>query len=473
MTRDEKLAEARRIAKLNQARQIHAATTDSAPKEEPAFDFSALQMFKNVPPDAAQYGKDVVTPFTHPVDTAKAVYGLGKSLAWKGVHAGQELVTGQKQPDTGEESADAVKQAMIDQYGSVDAFKRSLQEHPVRTMADAAALLTTGGAGLAATGTKSGLKLARAAAVLEPVNATLNPIRVVAQRILPKAVGQKMYQSAAKLNSTVADEEKLVRTAMDNQIVTNDAGVAKLREGLKGFDTQLDGLIAKAYDEGTTIPTTAALAYMNDLRGGKMGFKIDSKKKVRAINKIWATFREDFKGIDSVTPKEMLDFKRDIDKEINWQTNPLNKKAKPVKEETYRAIRLGAKDAIVNAVPGAEELNQKMSDLLALEGPLIKATKRVRKLPVVSPMISKSGMGSVLGYMVGMPGVGTAIGLGNAILSNPIIKQKVALGLYKLKNGDVDWLKKNLTQTEIRLTMSLAGREQQAEEKRKAAGAAQ
>jgi hypothetical protein len=138
---------------------------------------------ENAPKSAVEFGKAVVTPFTQPVETAKAIGDIGTGLYSKAKGA-----LGYQQDEAEKAKAEAGVNAIGDfyrqRYGSVDGFKRALAEDPVGVLSDAA-LLFTGGGGLAAKAPgmigKAGEVVATAGKTVDPLNVALQAPKLAAK----------------------------------------------------------------------------------------------------------------------------------------------------------------------------------------------------------------------------------------------------------------------------------------------------
>lgn len=95
--------------------------------------------YDNAVPSIVQAGKDMATPFMHPIETAKTMGELGLGLI-------QKLIPGE-QPS--EKVADAVGQYFTDRYGSVEGIKKAMATDPAGVLLDASTVLTGVGPGVA------------------------------------------------------------------------------------------------------------------------------------------------------------------------------------------------------------------------------------------------------------------------------------------------------------------------------------
>ena len=92
----------------------------------------------NVPGSALQFGKDMLTPILHPIQTAKSFYDLGKGLV-------QLAIPGEQ---GSEAKARAVGQFFVERYGGLDKLKETFRTDPVGALSDVSLVLTAGGAAL-------------------------------------------------------------------------------------------------------------------------------------------------------------------------------------------------------------------------------------------------------------------------------------------------------------------------------------
>ena len=80
----------------------------------------------NIPGSALQFGKDMLTPILHPIQTATSFYDLGKGLV-------QLAIPGEQ---GSEAKARAVGQFFAERYGGLDKLKETFRTDPVGAMAN-------------------------------------------------------------------------------------------------------------------------------------------------------------------------------------------------------------------------------------------------------------------------------------------------------------------------------------------------
>lgn len=155
-----------------------------------------METFRNIPSSAAKFGKDIITPILSPIQTAKSIGELSKSVI--------ALVKPGEQGN--EELARQVAQFYAERYGSLDNIKQTISQDPVGALGDLALLFTgTGGIAKLGKATTVAEKAAKASRIVDPatygVKAITAPLEAggkVARQIVGTAtgVGTQPYRQA-------------------------------------------------------------------------------------------------------------------------------------------------------------------------------------------------------------------------------------------------------------------------------------
>jgi len=134
------------------------------------------EMIGNVPGSAIEFGKSMVTPILHPIETATGLKDLSLGLLeslWPGEQGHEKY-------------ADAMVDFFKERYGGINEIKETVKKDPVGVLADVSSLLSgLGGAsrlafGKGATLTKA---LRTGAAVTEPTNIVTKPAGWLTQKV--------------------------------------------------------------------------------------------------------------------------------------------------------------------------------------------------------------------------------------------------------------------------------------------------
>ena len=121
----------------------------------------------NLGSSAVQAGKDLVTPFVEPVETAKALGNLALGTA-------QKVIPGEQ---SSEKYADAVGQFFANRYGGVEELKNTIAKDPAGFLLDFSTILSGGGT-LAA---RAPGKVGKIAKTARAVGDTLDPITMASK----------------------------------------------------------------------------------------------------------------------------------------------------------------------------------------------------------------------------------------------------------------------------------------------------
>ena len=90
------------------------------------------QAIQNFPKSALQAGKDIITPLTEPVETAKALGNLGLGVIQKAIPGRQES----------EKYADTLGEYFSDRYVKQGAIKRTIANDPAGFLLDLSTVLS-------------------------------------------------------------------------------------------------------------------------------------------------------------------------------------------------------------------------------------------------------------------------------------------------------------------------------------------
>tara|TARA_R110000787_G_scaffold209755_1_gene319690 strand:+ start:1495 stop:2982 length:1488 start_codon:yes stop_codon:yes gene_type:complete len=192
-----------------------------------------------------QLGKDMIAPFMHPIETAKSIWELGKSVS------NLLFVEGEQE---NEELARAAGDFFKERYGGIENIKKTFRTDPFGFVADLS-LLVSGGAMLPARIPGVAGKISKAAGkagrAIDPVVATTKGVKYLAMKPLG-------YALSGALGWTTGSGGKAVKTAY--------------AAGYAGGDK------AKAFSEGRAGSVDRALKVQRNLANSLL----DLKNKYRA-----------------------------------------------------------------------------------------------------------------------------------------------------------------------------------------------
>ena len=424
-------------------------------------DFSITETVKNIPASAIKLGKDIIEPILSPIKTAESLQSLGQGLIEKafvpsdigGFNFGQT---------ENEEVVDAVGSFINERYGSVDAFKNTVQTDPVGALADIAGLFS-GGATLLPKAGKVGA-IGRAVEgvgkAIDPFNISVSGVKSLARsgKLIPESVPEKLLESALKFRPSIKPKQRssMTKTALKEGIMPTVSGLQKITEKLDTLDTGLNKIIDDATTAGTAIPKKAVFSKLKELRRDLGGAKVDAPADLRVIDNMAKQIDENLKrlGKDKITPRELQDLKTDAYKRINFDITQGG--AGFAKQESRKAIAKGAKEALEAIDPSVRPINRQMGDLLELNKELERVVSRLdnRNLISLDTAAKIGGGGAAAGP------VGASAGVAASVFGNPRVKARSALILENIRrNADtIDVINNKLPPVLARSLLEQTGR---------------
>lgn len=157
-------------------------TTQQLPQEKPS-------ILENAASDLGNIVGGVAQSVMHPIETTKNVLNLGAGELSKvlpksvneALNRADEAVMGKQKAEQlharQEHSAEAINQLYANRYGSMEGFKKAIQEHPVEVAADISTVL--GGGAALTKGSKLGDILSKASELTNP----LTPVAKVTEKV--------------------------------------------------------------------------------------------------------------------------------------------------------------------------------------------------------------------------------------------------------------------------------------------------
>jgi hypothetical protein len=421
---------------------IAAATTRS---QDPPFRID--KMLGNLWPSTKQFADDMTYPVRHPVKTYEGLRNLVQGVGDK---AGFEWGEGDQSV-----YVDAVVDQLKQRYGGTDAILQTLESDPVGLASDVAGILMTGGS---MTGIKA---LSKVGAAIDPIHGAARIAKTTAQPMAKWMNPNDMYQEVTKF-STVApqgDRKNWAQVGLDERITSGSQMNGKYSDKIDVLTERLNTMIDDVSDGSEAIPVDRVLAGLDDLKREKGGFLIDAETDVAAIDAFKETFLDRNFGRETVTPRQLQDFKTDAYKKIDFLRN--YKQGAPIDVDIRKNVGRAAKEGIEEVLPEVKSINSELGGLLDAKDPLIKAWNRIdnrNKASLIQTLFSVGGAtatGSVTGMLAGF---------GFGWLLRPELKAQFAVVLNELaKNGGnaklVDSaLLEGITNTQVQQLTKLSGR---------------
>ena len=297
------------------------------------------QAMVNFPRSAYELGKSTFEAVTSPIETGKAVVDLGNSVL------GKMGVT-----DASPEMADRVGKFYTNRYGSVENAKETFATDPAGFLADAATILTGGGAAVRQIpgAAKVGKAVERAGAAIDPLNVATKAVKgggkVAAAGLgFTTGAGTRAVEEAAKAGYRGGEQGQAFVGQM-----RGTAPVTDVVETIKPAIASLREQRSKAYREGMAgVTKDKSVLKFNDIDNAINKVKgrgyFEGKSKDPAAASAWQELKtvvDDWKSGDPATyhTVEGVDALKQAVGSIR-DSLPYNTPARNAANEVYSAIR--------------------------------------------------------------------------------------------------------------------------------------
>jgi len=376
----------------------------------------------NIVPSAQGVAKDTLSGLMDPLGTVTQLGGI--------ITGGlQEMIPGMKgimpegRSKEAEEMLDLFTSVMKDEYGSVENFKKTAKNDPVKVLADMGTFFVPGGKAVKGLGKASKFKalerlggaIASGSAALEPVNIAKRGVGALGG-LIPKGIPSKLYESGLNLSAKLTKQQraKLLKTGLTEGITPTIKGLDKLRDKVNVLNVEIADLIDRAATTGKRIPVESLNKEFNKLRtkAEEFGFG-DVEGALSAIDKVENDIRR-VAAEGSIDPVKAQRIKQNI-----YRSNKNAYEAftqSPASAEARKMFARNIKESLETLFPEFDELrkaNKRDSDLISLEKEIIKSVDSLRMADLVN---SRSPVAVTMG-----------------LLNRPAMKAKLGIVIDKLR----------------------------------------
>lgn len=386
---------------------------------------------ENIPGSAKNFASNIVQPIVHPIQTAEGIAAL---------------LSGD------EHAVQGLKDFIVQRYGGLENVKRTFAEDPVGFAADAALILSGGGALMRGAGkagqvsglVKAGEAVGKAGKMVDPISGTATAVGKAygaASKAVPALAPEKLVMSTLKkapLSSKLTAEQQAANasTALEHGIdVGSRSGLEKLWSKMDEMDAAIGQTIDDLAAAGDTVPKKKLFDSVREMKfGEKSPWNVHPDRDIfhKAINQQIINTAKRFPG-NSVPVKAVHQLK------INLQTTvrKLYGQRGNVRAEAQKALAHDARQVLADKYPELAALNKTDAALHQLEKALEGAVTRIEARDLLGfGMTSKLGAGTAIGLMTGdmmTTGAGATMGLIVGLLDTPAVKGKLALALDKAR----------------------------------------
>jgi hypothetical protein len=386
----------------------------------------AVNALANTPKSAIEYGKNILTPLIHPVDTVTGI----RDLAFGGLG---KIIPGADVGDQ-QQKFDAFRQMLADRYGGYENIKRTIATDPVGSLADVSSVLTGGGslaAKLPGMAGKIGSTAAAAGRIAEPVNLVKQGVGGLAGALVPKDMPMRLYESALKPGAptkrfTREQQLEALRAGLAEGVMPNAKGLTKVQDLIDGINDQIIGKIDDLGGKNVRIDTGQVVKGL-DLATEFFGDLPGATKYIDEINTIKADVLQRHGNYIPIDQAQKI--KQKIGTLIRREYGQLSS----VATEARKGIAYGIKEEIQFMFPEIKDLNARESLMLRLEPMIEKAVSRIDKRDLIG--IGTPIAGAAAGVVTGSPKAGLVALAAKSVMDNPGVKAYIAIALNKAKKG--------------------------------------
>lgn len=398
---------------------------------------SVHEFLSNAYNSALNFGSGIVKAVTSPVETAKALGGLGAGIAEYAAPQAAGLGTEH------EKYVDALLNQYKDKYGSIDAIKHAMYTDPVGVAADLATL--AGGAGAIAKGAGLVADIAGAGRAAQIAGTTAKVLGTVADvadplKLTTTAVGkaagiagipERIYVGALRPGVTntgaltLDDLKQMAGTGLKYAAPVTQKGVDTVWNALQDLNQEVTKRVGAGTAAGQTISRDAVINRLGPTFK-QFAMQVAPDSDIRDITRVGEQFeRTNAAQIPVATAQA---------KKVGTYQQIAGKygKLSDAEVEAQKALARGLKDELVQAMPELGNLNAQESRLLDLQGVIEKAVNK-QALAGRGPL-NTILTGTMAGAATHSPTVAAAWMMKN-ILNDPAVRSRVAIALDRARIG--------------------------------------
>jgi len=387
---------------------------------------------RNLIPSLKRNLGDIVSAIGSPIDTTKGLLSVAGGFASKaGVPGLSDF----------EPYADALNEMIVDRYGGVDNVLNTIETDPVGVLMDFSGISGVGGKLAKMSGfEKTGDLIQAAGRAVDPVGQTVNLGSALLSKI-PESIPENLYAGGAKPGTTLTPDERrsFNRTAVEEGIMPNDAGLAKFEALKAGLNDQIDNLIDQSVDTGKAVDATVLFDELEKLKLEiREGGSIDRVGDLEEIAKVEQKLMQSIYGEEAadwgvtfpkpLTARELQRIKVDAYNRSDYgRRTQAPDLANTANQAVGRAARMNI-EGITS--PQIANVNQQLGKLYDMQQPLERAVNRIDQRNAIS---LPQTIGAASGY--GGGGVtGGLAGLALGGLLTPTTQARLGIGLERMRN---------------------------------------
>lgn len=399
--------------------------TEAMISEEP-HDFSFIEMLKNVPKSAAQFGEAIIQPIIHPVQTAETLTQLAVGGAQKLMPEPADKLFLSPQGRIIQTSGkshkrifDAFTQSMSDRYGGWDNIQRTIETDPVGFLGDAS-ILFGGAAGVFGKG-------AKAAKMIEPLTLAKNIVAHSGNRI-GDAVAKKLYNAAFKMTTskkvTTAKRAERVKTGLGKAVMPTKRSKEWLDREIRRADLLVQRTVNRGSRKGDLIDIEDIMRPVEAIKK-KAQHSLQREAVLQTIDEYKKILKSHPDAVGNKLPAKAVN---EVKKQIWHDLKGKFGEAKSLEIEAVKSIGRGARMELEGLYPQIKGLNVDSGAMRGLRETLEQTIKRLenRNVLSLSDIIVATGAGAAAG-----PGSGMGALVLKKIITDPQVQAATAIAVQR------------------------------------------
>lgn len=400
--------------------------------------FSAGKTIKNIPTSAGRFLGGVAGAVTHPIQTGKALLGLGAGAV-------EKLIPGRQAE---EKYVDSLADFYKERYGGLDKTLETIENDPVGFAADISTVLTGGGAIASKIGTVSKVgQLSKVGATAQRLGQVANPLSAVTKVGTPLKNWMPKIATAIEKNNfrltkvkegsllTKASKEGIEGAELITKNVLNDVADFMSNQKIVGSPTQRYAKATQLYNQtedvlenffnamskGSGVKKAQWIKSLQGLKGVYKGTR-DSEAIRKQIDGAINTIKKDFSEVEIIPFGKVNKFKR------TTMENAFNEAGSKVLNDIEYAIGNTTKGLIDGGLRGLKIAGKSFEEFNHNYGLLIQGRKILREAVGKRQLsaVTERLLGGLIGYALGNAGgamAGAGGALGGAALGSQIFEQ--------------------------------------------------
>lgn len=396
----------------------------------------------NIIPSGMEYGKNLVKPFTAPVETGTALANLLSGGITKG--ASKILpVPKERLQEEDVQAFEGAKKYYGNRYGGMENIKETFATDPVGVAGDLATLLGLSGGAIGKAGQlgkigaleKAGAAVSTAGRAIEPVSAAMLPFKGATKALASTSLPEKLYGSATKMpvgkkwiqtlpGREISDRQAAIAAGLEEGILPTQFGSEKVRGLESGVKSQVDDIVSAGARKGDVVQTLDDIIIPGLEKSYEKAAKSSAPAKAQEmVNTQALDFMEHG---DTIPTDKLLGVKRQLYKESTYGSPEKTGLSGQLSESGKKGLAHAAMVKLEDLYPEIKGLNKQDAAFIKLQEGIDRAIGRIQNadLQTLKTTIGAASQNPILGAI-------------NYVIDNPVVKAELGILLNKSRGANL------------------------------------